>query len=209
MRALLLATALLTPFAPSVANEATQTSDDVTNAITTEVIVTEAAVTETAATETAATEASALEVAGATAADGANPAVESGEVTPAVVSQSELPSLFQAQLREHSADEILQLLTRAEKIAAGEDEYQTQEPVVLVLFGSEIELFKRENYRTNKPLVDLAARLDAFNIVDVKVCSHWTSQRGIELTDLPPFIEGVPSGDQEMKRLEKAGYAYF
>jgi len=26
---------------------------------------------------------------------------------------------------------------------------------------------------------------------------------------LPPFIEGVSSADQESKRLESAGYAYF
>ena len=50
---------------------------------------------------------------------------------------------------------------------------------------------------------------NAFNIIDVKVCRHWTGQRGIELTDLPPFIEGVSSADQESKRLESAGYAYF
>lgn len=131
------------------------------------------------------------------------------EAAPAVVAETTIPTLFQARIAEHSADEMLALLSRAEKIASGQDEYITQDPVVLVLSGDEIELFKRENYRTNKALVDLAARLDAFNIVDVKVCTQWTAQRGIELTDLPPFIESVPAGDQEMKRLEKAGYAYF
>ena len=104
---------------------------------------------------------------------------------------------------------MLALLQRAEKIASGQDVYRTREPVMLVLSGDEIELFKRDNYRDNKALVDLAARLDAFNIIDVKVCRHWTGQRGIELTDLPPFIEGVSSADQESKRLESAGYAYF
>jgi len=131
------------------------------------------------------------------------------EAAPAVVAEISIPTLFQARIAEHSADEMLALLSRAEKISSGQDEYSTQDPVVLVLSGDEIELFKRENYRTNKALVDLAARLDAFNIVDVKVCTQWTAQRGIELTDLPPFIESVPAGDQEMKRLEKAGYAYF
>jgi len=131
------------------------------------------------------------------------------EAAPAVVAETSIPTLFQARIAEHSADEMLALLSRAEKISSGQDEYSTQDPVVLVLSGDEIELFKRENYRTNKALVDLAARLDAFNIVDVKVCTQWTAQRGIELTDLPPFIESVPAGDQEMKRLEKAGYAYF
>ena len=138
-------------------------------------------------------------------------AVQEGEVTAEVIpaSTEDIPALFQARINEHSADEMLALLQRAEKIASGQDVYRTREPVMLVLSGDEIELFKRDNYRDNKALVDLAARLDAFNIIDVKVCRHWTGQRGIELTDLPPFIEGVSSADQESKRLESAGYAYF
>ena len=138
-------------------------------------------------------------------------AVQEGEVTAEVIpaSTEDTPALFQARIQEHSADEMLALLQRAEKIASGQDVYRTREPVMLVLSGDEIELFKRDNYRDNKALVDLAARLDAFNVIDVKVCRHWTGQRGIELTDLPPFIEGVSSADQESKRLESAGYAYF
>ena len=138
-------------------------------------------------------------------------AVQEGEVTAEVIpaSTEDIPALFQARIQEHSAEEMLALLQRAEKIASGQDVYRTREPVMLVLSGDEIELFKRDNYRDNKALVDLAARLDAFNVIDVKVCRHWTGQRGIELTDLPPFIEGVSSADQESKRLESAGYAYF
>lgn len=132
------------------------------------------------------------------------------EAIPAVASaESLIPTKFQARIERHSADEIYELLTRAEKIAAGQDEYNTEEPVILVLSGEEIELFKRENYRDHKPLVDLAARLDAFNIIDVKVCNNWMAQRGIELTDLPPFVDNVPVAQQETVRLEKAGYAYF
>ena len=138
-------------------------------------------------------------------------AVQEGEVTAEIIPASveDIPALFQARINEHSADEMLALLQRAEKIASGQDVYRTREPVMLVLSGDEIELFKRDNYRDNKALVDLAARLDAFNIIDVKVCRQWTGQRGIELTDLPPFIEGVSSAEQENKRLQKAGYAYF
>lgn len=131
------------------------------------------------------------------------------EAVPAVATDIITPSRFQARIEKHSAEEIYELLFRAEKIAAGRDEYSTKEPVVLVLSGEEIELFKRENYRNNKSLVDLAARLDAFNIIDVKVCTNWMSQRGIELTDLPPFVDNVPQADQESIRLEKDGYAYF
>lgn len=135
--------------------------------------------------------------------------VNEPDAAPAVATDVPPPTLFQVKIEKHSEEELLELLTRAEKIAAGEDQYITSDPIVLVLSGEEIELFKRENYRDHKPLVDMAARLDAFNIIDVKVCTHWMSQRGIELTDLPPFVDDVPQAYQENTRLEKAGYAYF
>ena len=113
------------------------------------------------------------------------------------------------QPRIHTPDELLALLSRAERISSGLDEYSTTEPVALVLSGEEIDLFKRENYRKNKALVDLAARLDAFNIVDIKVCKYWMYQRGIDTRDLPPFVETVPEAEQEVKRLQKAGYVSF
>ncbi len=109
----------------------------------------------------------------------------------------------------HTADELLALLTRAERIASGLDEYTTTDPIALVLNGEEIDLFKRENYRQNKALVDLAARLEAFNIVDIKVCKYWMYQRGIDTRDLPPFVQTVPEAEQEVKRLQKAGYVQF
>ncbi len=113
------------------------------------------------------------------------------------------------QTQTHTAEELLELLSRAERIAAGLDEYTTTEPIALVLNGEEIDLFKRENYRRNKALVDLAARLEAFNIVDIKVCRYWMYQRGIDTRDLPPFVQTVPMADQEVKRLQKAGYVQF
>ncbi|WP_370294217.1 DsrE family protein [Thalassolituus sp.] len=131
------------------------------------------------------------------------------EAVPVTSEAAVIPVLFQARIQEHTADEMYTLLSRAERIAGGLDEYSTREPIAMVLHGDEIELFKRENYRDNKALIDLAARLDAFNIIDVKVCTTWMSQRGIELTDLPPFVDSVSTGDQEVKRLQKAGYAFF
>ena len=139
------------------------------------------------------------------------------ELLPAVVESAEIPSpvtqlvssRYMGQAQVHTADELLALLSRAERISSGLDEYSTTEPVALVLSGEEIDLFKRENYRKNKALVDLAARLDAFNIVDIKVCKYWMYQRGIDTRDLPPFVETVPEAEQEVKRLQKAGYVSF
>ena len=116
---------------------------------------------------------------------------------------------LQADVSIHSTEELRSLLEKAEKIANGETQYNTQEPIAVVLHGEEIKAFVRSNYRDNKELVDLAARLDAFNVIDVKVCQRWMGANGITAGDLPPFLEPVPWGAGERKRLQQAGYGYF
>ncbi len=116
---------------------------------------------------------------------------------------------LQANIGLHTLSELQELLLQAENIANGGTEYNTNEPIAVVLHGEEIKAFLRSNYRTNKSLVDLAARLDAFNVIDVKVCKRWMGANGIMVNDLPPFVEPVPFGAAERNRLEAAGYAYF
>jgi intracellular sulfur oxidation DsrE/DsrF family protein len=121
------------------------------------------------------------------------------------------PSKLQANIALHTLEELKQLLVQAEMIANDEagSEYDTDKPISVVLHGEEIHAFVRSNYRNNKALVDLAARLDAFNVIEVKVCKRWMGANGIMESQLPPFIEPVPFGLGERERLQKAGYAYF
>jgi intracellular sulfur oxidation DsrE/DsrF family protein len=137
-------------------------------------------------------------------------AIASISVPDSVVKEAtaELQKL-QANVALHTLSELRQLLEQAETIANGESQYNTEEPISVVLHGEEIKAFVRSNYRTNKALVDLAARLDAFNIIDVKVCKRWMGTNGIMASELPPFVEAVPFGVGERERLKKAGYAYF
>lgn len=123
--------------------------------------------------------------------------------------QKKLAQKLQADVAIHSTEELRTLLEKAEKIANGETQYNTEEPIAVVLHGEEIKAFVRSNYRDNKALVDLAARLDAFNVIDVKVCQRWMGANGISAGDLPPFLEPVPWGAGERKRLQQAGYGYF
>jgi intracellular sulfur oxidation DsrE/DsrF family protein len=116
---------------------------------------------------------------------------------------------LQANVALHTLSELKQLLEQAEAIANGESQYNTEEPISVVLHGEEIKAFVRSNYLSNKALVDLAARLDAFNIINVKVCKRWMGANGIMASELPPFVEAVPFGIGERERLTKAGYAYF
>ncbi|MFT6190070.1 MAG: intracellular sulfur oxidation DsrE/DsrF family protein [Oleispira sp.] len=121
------------------------------------------------------------------------------------------PSKLQANIALHTLEELKKLLVQAEMIANDEagSEYDTDKPISVVLHGEEIHAFVRSNYRNNKALVDLAARLDAFNVIEVKVCKRWMGANGIMESQLPPFIEPVPFGLGERERLQKAGYAYF
>lgn len=121
-----------------------------------------------------------------------------------------LPTKFQTQLILHTAEELKELLIKAEKLVNGETQYSTSEPIAVILHGEEILSFVRSNYRENKQLVDLAARLDAFRVIDIKVCQRWMGGNQIQAGDLPPFIEPVPWGAAEVKRLEQEdGYAFF
>jgi intracellular sulfur oxidation DsrE/DsrF family protein len=118
---------------------------------------------------------------------------------------------LQANITLHSLAELKQLLLQAEEIAndEGESEYSRENPIAVVLHGDEIGAFVRSNYRDHKELVDLAARLDAFKVIEVKVCQRWMGENDVEANELPPFVEPVPVGLGERNRLEKAGYAYF
>ncbi|CCK74398.1 conserved hypothetical protein [Oleispira antarctica RB-8] len=128
---------------------------------------------------------------------------------PIIKNQAVALQKLQANVALHTLAELKQLLEQAEKIANDDSEYHTDEPISIVLHGEEINAFIRSNYRSNKALVDLAARLDAFNVIDVKVCKRWMGANGIMESQLPPFVEPVPFGAGERARLEKAGYAYF
>lgn len=118
---------------------------------------------------------------------------------------------LQANITLHSLAELKQLLLQAEEIAndEGESDYSRENPIAVVLHGDEIGAFVRSNYRDHKELVDLAARLDAFKVIEVKVCQRWMGENDVEANQLPPFVEPVPVGLGERNRLEKAGYAYF
>jgi intracellular sulfur oxidation DsrE/DsrF family protein len=114
----------------------------------------------------------------------------------------------QAVLLLHTEEELRSVLQRADAVAAAAS-YQNADPVVLVLYGDEISLFARNHYRDNKALVDLAARLDAFNVVDLKVCEQWLGRSGLTIADLPSFLQPVADGNAEIQRMQLEGFASF
>ncbi len=115
--------------------------------------------------------------------------------------------LFQVTL--HTPAEIEKLLVRAEQLAATQRSADRRTGIALVLHGPEVELFARRNYVKYRELVDRAAKLDADGVIEVKMCQTEMRSRGIREQDVPGFIELVPYGPDEEKRLLRRGYIYL
>jgi len=107
---------------------------------------------------------------------------------------------------DHSPTELESLLQRAEEIREAHADGYDDLDIVLILHGPDINIFRQENYNKHKPLVDLAAKLDAFDIIDMKICEKSLLTMGIERSEVPAFIESVPYAPDEIRRLSKEGY---
>lgn len=127
---------------------------------------------------------------------------------PADLKSANTSEKFQAVLGRATPDEILGILTRVEQLSES-NEYSARVPIAIVLHNDQISAFRRQNYRENKRLVDLAAKLDAFEQVDLKVCEVWMRNNNIKRSDLPAFLESVRFGPDEVRRLKSEGYVDF
>jgi intracellular sulfur oxidation DsrE/DsrF family protein len=135
---------------------------------------------------------------------------ESGSVpSEDVLPQEDLPKKAVLDITVHTIDELKLLFDRAEELALAPQPPGSEASVVLVLHGPEVEFFATSNYDKYKDIVDQAARLDAFDVVDVKICQTMMEISGIPRDDIPAFIEQVPQGPAEVERLVREGYVYF
>lgn len=130
---------------------------------------------------------------------------------PRYAEESETNPAYLAEIELHTAAELHSVLKRADKLFSdGDFQAGSSPPVAFILHGVEAKALQRSKYQQNKALVDLAARLSAFQVVDIKVCETWMKGQRIDTTTLPPFIGIVPNGPKEKKRLmEEQGYVYF
>jgi len=109
-------------------------------------------------------------------------------------------------ITNHTVEELRVLLQRAEEIGQSEKADYDQLRIVMILHGPDIEWFTQKNYENNRQLVDLAKRVDSFEIIDMKVCETAMTKRGVSREEVPDFIESVPYSPDEMKRLLREGY---
>ena len=118
---------------------------------------------------------------------------------------------YLVRIDQNKPEEVEAALLRAEALYADSAALTLgSPPIALVLHGPEAKIFFRENYKRYKNIVDLAARLTAFQVVDIKVCR--TRLRFLEQNEesLFPFVGTVAFGPDEIARLtEEEGYVRF
>ena len=115
---------------------------------------------------------------------------------------------FLGQMHVHTPAELATFLQRAETWAEENPDYP-ENAISVVLHGPEAQAFVKDNYKQHRQLVDRAAKLDAFNVVDIKICETWMGMNQVQRNQLPAFIDTVPFGPAEEDRLIKAGYQKF
>ncbi len=110
----------------------------------------------------------------------------------------------------HTAKEIESLLSRAESLSHSLTLHKKEHAgIALVLHGSEIKFFDKRNYRKFQNIVDKAARLDANDVLEIKICKTLMDEMNIREEDMPSFVEIVPYGPDEEDRLITQGYTYL
>ncbi len=131
-----------------------------------------------------------------------------GHANPALTEQS--PPGYLARIELNMPEEIEAALLRVERFYFANHGVEPGPPVVFVLHGPEVAVFQKQNYRQYKSIVDLAARLSAFDVVDVRVCETRLESVDGSPSDLYPFVGTVSFGPDEITRLiEEEGRSYF
>jgi intracellular sulfur oxidation DsrE/DsrF family protein len=118
---------------------------------------------------------------------------------------------YLAEIELHTAEELHRVLVRADQLLLeGPLPLRSPVPVTFILHGPEVRILLRQNYLNNKATVDLAARLSALGVVDIKACETWMGGASVVAEDLQPFVDTVSYGPSEVSRLVKEqNYLYF
>ncbi|HAD09696.1 MAG TPA: acyl-CoA transferase [Porticoccaceae bacterium] len=117
---------------------------------------------------------------------------------------------YLARVEKNNPEEVEQALRKAEQYYLDNDMNPASPVIAFVLHGPEVEIFFRENYRRYKPIVDLAARLSALNVIDIKICRTRLRHLDTREESLFPFVGDVPFGPAEIERLTgEEGFVYF
>jgi intracellular sulfur oxidation DsrE/DsrF family protein len=132
-----------------------------------------------------------------------------------ITADSKTVTGYVARINLKKADQVYEALQRAEAYFQTNQQSKVQvspavPPIAFVIYGPDVEIFFRENYSDFKPIVDLAARLSALEVIDIKVCQVSYEKQGLGKSTLLPFVSTVPFGPAEVTRLlEDQQYDFF
>jgi intracellular sulfur oxidation DsrE/DsrF family protein len=113
---------------------------------------------------------------------------------------------YVADISVHTIEELEVLFASIEQLLdrpRGADEAPF---ISVVLHGPEVDFFALQNYSRYKDIVDHAAKLSALGVVELNICLTQMRARGIEPDQVPAFLNQVPYGPGEVKRLVDEGY---
>ena len=118
---------------------------------------------------------------------------------------------YLVEIELHTEAELLSALRRSEQLLdEGILGVNSAHPVRFLLHGPEVRMLLLQNYARHKEVVDLAARLSAFGVVNIQVCETWMGGQRISKSELPPFIDTIPYAPAEERRLmREENYVYF
>jgi len=105
--------------------------------------------------------------------------------------------------------DLVQLLDTMEAALSSENQQTVTDPVVVILHGDEAFSFLKKNYAANKEIADRAALLDAYKVIEVRMCETWMNDNDVSSEELLPYIDTVPYAPDEIRRLEAEGYQPF
>lgn len=134
-----------------------------------------------------------------------SPTISAIEQNPASEPEIENKS-YLFDVSNHTIEELEALLARAEEVSQTHPTEFEDLKIVMILHGPDVDWFTHQNYEYNRKLVDLAARLDALDVIDMKVCEVTMQHRGVVKDDLPAFIESVPYAPTAIDELLHDGY---
>ena len=131
------------------------------------------------------------------------------KAAPAISADTGVPG-YLARIALDDPYAIQSALKRAEEVYLSNEIPAGFPPVVFVLHGPEVAVFQKQNYSRYKSIVDLAARLTAFQVVDIRICRTQLSNMNSSESSLFPFVGSVPLGPAEQDRLMTVEqYVYF
>jgi intracellular sulfur oxidation DsrE/DsrF family protein len=118
------------------------------------------------------------------------------------------PARYVFDVAVDSRDELLTILRRADLLSRNYSP-ETVSAIALVLHGPELDYFDLRDYDANRPIIELASRLDARQVIEIKACQTMLEELDMEPADLPAFIDVVPFGPAEVERLVGEGYTHI